>query len=292
MPLLIAGEDDARARSRAERAARPRSGWRAGMTHRPGAALGRRAAARRGGAGAGGRPAACCWPTSRRATSTTRNSERLHELFARLSREFETALVVVTHNRALAARADRVLSLRGRTPGAALRRGVDAVMPCEPVPRARGGHPPHPDRQRAGDDGASLRALRRRERASRARAAWPRRRSAAFLAALGEELPSRRRRPAARRRPARAAAPRCRISGRPAGWAVPSATARSRRRCATCCDGCTARPITWASATPERVAAARPSAPDPAIELREQLRRRGRDGELRAGGRAARPPAR
>jgi osmoprotectant transport system ATP-binding protein len=39
------------------------------------------------------------------------NSERLHQLFARLSREFETALVVVTHNRSLAARADRVLSL-------------------------------------------------------------------------------------------------------------------------------------------------------------------------------------
>jgi predicted ABC-type transport system involved in lysophospholipase L1 biosynthesis ATPase subunit len=35
----------------------------------------------------------------------------LHELFARLAREFETALVVVTHNRLLAARADRVLSL-------------------------------------------------------------------------------------------------------------------------------------------------------------------------------------
>jgi predicted ABC-type transport system involved in lysophospholipase L1 biosynthesis ATPase subunit len=41
------------------------------------------------------------------------NSERLHQLFGRLSREFETALVVVTHNRSLAARADRVLSLEG-----------------------------------------------------------------------------------------------------------------------------------------------------------------------------------
>ncbi len=39
------------------------------------------------------------------------NSERLHQLFAHLSREFETALVVVTHNRSLAGRADRVLSL-------------------------------------------------------------------------------------------------------------------------------------------------------------------------------------
>jgi lipoprotein-releasing system ATP-binding protein len=39
------------------------------------------------------------------------NSERLHELFATLARKFETALVVVTHNRMLAARADRVLAM-------------------------------------------------------------------------------------------------------------------------------------------------------------------------------------
>ena len=36
------------------------------------------------------------------------NSERLHELFFRLAREYETAVVVVTHNRQLAARADRI----------------------------------------------------------------------------------------------------------------------------------------------------------------------------------------
>ena len=81
------------------------------MTHRPVRAVGRRAAAGGGGARAGDRSASSCWPTSRRATSITRNSERLHELFARLAREFETALVVVTHNRPLAGRADRVLSL-------------------------------------------------------------------------------------------------------------------------------------------------------------------------------------
>ena len=39
------------------------------------------------------------------------NSERLHELFFRLAREYETAVVVVTHNRQLAARADQVLWL-------------------------------------------------------------------------------------------------------------------------------------------------------------------------------------
>ena len=39
------------------------------------------------------------------------NSERLHDLFADLARELEIAMVVVTHNRALAARADRILQL-------------------------------------------------------------------------------------------------------------------------------------------------------------------------------------
>lgn len=39
------------------------------------------------------------------------NSERLHDLFTRLTREFETAVVAVTHNGALAARADRILNL-------------------------------------------------------------------------------------------------------------------------------------------------------------------------------------
>ena len=41
------------------------------------------------------------------------HSERLHDLLASLTREFETALVVVTHNRLLAARADRVLAMEG-----------------------------------------------------------------------------------------------------------------------------------------------------------------------------------
>lgn len=38
-------------------------------------------------------------------------AERLHELFGTLAREFQTALVVVTHNPALAARADRILAM-------------------------------------------------------------------------------------------------------------------------------------------------------------------------------------
>jgi len=38
-------------------------------------------------------------------------AERLHDLLGTLARDFETALVVVTHNRLLAARADRVLAV-------------------------------------------------------------------------------------------------------------------------------------------------------------------------------------
>ncbi len=39
------------------------------------------------------------------------NSDRLHDMFFRLAREYETAVVVVTHNRQLAGRADRILWL-------------------------------------------------------------------------------------------------------------------------------------------------------------------------------------
>lgn len=39
------------------------------------------------------------------------NSERLHDLFAGLARDLELGMVVVTHNRSLAGRADRVLLL-------------------------------------------------------------------------------------------------------------------------------------------------------------------------------------
>jgi lipoprotein-releasing system ATP-binding protein len=39
------------------------------------------------------------------------NSERLHDLFAELSRDLDIAMVIATHNRSLAARADRTLLL-------------------------------------------------------------------------------------------------------------------------------------------------------------------------------------
>ena len=109
MPLLIAGEDDAKARSRAEELLAS-VGLAGRMSHRPSQLSGgeqQRAAVAR---------ALVADPLVVLADEPSgnldnANSERLHQLFAHLSREFETALVVVTHNRSLAARADRVLSL-------------------------------------------------------------------------------------------------------------------------------------------------------------------------------------
>jgi lipoprotein-releasing system ATP-binding protein len=111
MPLLIAGEDDGRARSRAEELLAA-VGLAGRMSHRPSELSGgeqQRAAVAR---------ALVADPLVVLADEPSgnldyANSERLHQLFAQLSRQFETALVVVTHNRSLAARADRVLSLDG-----------------------------------------------------------------------------------------------------------------------------------------------------------------------------------
>ena len=111
LPLLIAGEDESRARSRAEELLAG-VGLAGRMTHRPSALSGgeqqRTAVAR----------ALAADPLVILADEPSgnldnANSERLHGLFARLARQFETALVVVTHNRSLAGRADRVLSLEG-----------------------------------------------------------------------------------------------------------------------------------------------------------------------------------
>lgn len=53
------------------------------------------------------------------------NSERLHDLFASLSRDLETAMVIATHNRSLAARADRTMLLEdGRLTETAVREVV------------------------------------------------------------------------------------------------------------------------------------------------------------------------
>ena len=111
MPLLIAGEAESRARARAEELLAA-VGLAGRMTHRPSQLSGgeqQRAAVARALA-ADPRVVLADEPSGNLDQG---NSERLHELFARLAREFETALVVVTHNRLLAGRADRVLSLEG-----------------------------------------------------------------------------------------------------------------------------------------------------------------------------------
>jgi lipoprotein-releasing system ATP-binding protein len=111
MPLLIAGGDPSAARSRAEELLAA-VGLAGRMSHRPGALSGgeqQRAAVARALAA----DPLLVLADEPSGNLDSANSERLHELFARLSREFETALVVVTHNRSLAGRADRVLSLDG-----------------------------------------------------------------------------------------------------------------------------------------------------------------------------------
>jgi lipoprotein-releasing system ATP-binding protein len=109
MPLRIAGSDDAQARQRAH-GLLDRMGLAGRAHHRPAQLSGgeqqRTAVAR----------ALAADPSVLLADEPSGNldhgnSERLHDLFAELTRELEIAMVVVTHNRSLAARADRVLQL-------------------------------------------------------------------------------------------------------------------------------------------------------------------------------------
>ena len=109
MPLLIGGAKPRKARSRAEEVL-SEVGLAGRMTHRP-AEL------------SGGEQQRCAVaralvhdPSVVLADEPSgnldhANAERLHEMFFRLAREYETAVVVVTHNRQLAGRADRVLLL-------------------------------------------------------------------------------------------------------------------------------------------------------------------------------------
>jgi lipoprotein-releasing system ATP-binding protein len=109
IPLRIAGRDIPSAEKRA-RALLERVGLGARMLHRPSELSGgeqqRSAVAR----------ALALDPTIVLADEPSgnldhANAERLHDLFDELSRDLEIAMVIATHNRSLAARADRVLTL-------------------------------------------------------------------------------------------------------------------------------------------------------------------------------------
>jgi lipoprotein-releasing system ATP-binding protein len=109
MPLRIAGRSAGEARERAA-ALLERVGLQHRLTHRPGELSGgeqqRTAVAR----------ALAMSPPLLLADEPSgnldhHNAESLHDLFAELAREMALGLVVVTHNRSLAARAGRVLLL-------------------------------------------------------------------------------------------------------------------------------------------------------------------------------------
>jgi lipoprotein-releasing system ATP-binding protein len=109
MPLLIGGMAQRQARSRAEELL-SQVGLAGRMTHRPSELSGgeqQRCAVAR----ALVHDPAVVLADEPSGNLDHANSERLHELFFRLAREFETAVVVVTHNRQLAGRADRILLL-------------------------------------------------------------------------------------------------------------------------------------------------------------------------------------
>lgn len=109
MPLRICGWDNQKARARAEEML-ARVGLSARSTHRPSEMSGgeqqRTAVAR----------ALAVDPVIVLADEPSgnldhANAERLHEQFTQLVRDLDIAMVVVTHNKALAARADRALLL-------------------------------------------------------------------------------------------------------------------------------------------------------------------------------------
>lgn len=122
MPLRIAGQSRAESRERAE-ALIERVGLSPRRHHRPAELSGgeqQRAAVAR---------ALAAEPRLLLADEPSgnldhQNAERLHDLFARLTGELGVGVVVVTHNRSLAARASRVLHLEdGRLHPAAAHEG-------------------------------------------------------------------------------------------------------------------------------------------------------------------------
>jgi lipoprotein-releasing system ATP-binding protein len=109
MPLRIGGVEEEKAQQRAQTLLE-RVGLGGRMLHRPGALSGgeqqRTAVAR-----ALANDPAVLLADEPSGNLDHQNSERLHDLFSELARELELGMVIVTHNRSLAARADRVLQL-------------------------------------------------------------------------------------------------------------------------------------------------------------------------------------
>jgi lipoprotein-releasing system ATP-binding protein len=123
MPLRIAGVGSDEARVRAT-ALLQRVGLGARLDHRPGALSGgeqQRAAVARALAA----DPAVLLADEPSGNLDHANAERLHDLFAELARDMELGMVVVTHNRSLAQRADRALLLEdGRLVDADMREAV------------------------------------------------------------------------------------------------------------------------------------------------------------------------
>ncbi len=110
MPLLIAGRDESAARERA-RGLLGEVGLSGRLTHRPAELSGgeqQRVAVARALANAPG----VILADEPSGNLDTHTSEKLHDLFFRLRAEHGVALVLVTHNRELADRTDRVLRVR------------------------------------------------------------------------------------------------------------------------------------------------------------------------------------
>ena len=234
MPLRIGGMDGGAGAEPRDGAAGARRAWRphASPARR---AVGRRAAAHGGRARAGDDPAVLLADEPSGNLDHT-NSERLHDLFAELARELEIGMVVVTHNRSLAARADRVLLLEDGDCVDTDVPGGRRLMVCDNCQ----------ERDAVVNlttiENNAVRQLHLCEQCAAERGVET---TVADAEASARRIPPGGAAADAGRRartPARcaSAARRCRTSARPAGWAARAATRRSSRACASCCAACTA----------------------------------------------------